>query len=453
MNYGRILRALRNLFGWRRTPRFAGGISPAPALSRLAPAPYALPARPAASSAGGTADAAQAAVPPARLRSLVLAMFNPAQPVEDRSQLLGRSIELTQLMGAMLNMRMHALVYGARGAGKTSLVRAFGDHADQRGHIVLYFSCGGDSSFAAIFAPYLADLPDSCFLPEERQEVRELIAALPPDFGARALAAILGRVSQRDVILVVDEFDRVLDGAARTEIAALVKLLSDLRARVQLLFVGIARDVGELIDAHPSLRRHLVAVPLRRFDMSSVTDLFERGARRTGLHFSPDAQATIATLAAGSPYHLRLFCFCAAMAAIDGQTSSIGREETEAGLRFAFDMWTSTNGTVAALFTRLAAQGPEMRHYLEDLARLSLSGDSLMPPNIAAEPGEGDEENDVPPRVRAFASLRPALIPSGDGTTYVFEDSLAPQLLLVACHLAALPPRVEPLMTAHQAAG
>jgi hypothetical protein len=387
----------------------------------------------------------------ARLRSLVLAAFNPAQPVEDRSQLLGRSVELNQLLGAMLDMRAHALVYGARGAGKTSLVRAFGDYADQRGHIVLYLSCGGNCSFATIFAPYLADLPDICFLPEERQEVRGLIASLGPDFGARALSSVLVRVQQRDVIFVVDEFDRVLNHETRAEIAALVKLLSDQRARVQLLFVGIARDVGELIEAHPSLRRHLVAVPLRRFDSSSISDLFERGGRRTGLQFGAEAREMIAAMSAGSPYHLRLFSFYAAMAALDRQVSTIGREETDVGFRSALDMWSSTNPRDGALFERLAVGGVDIRQQLEQVAMQALSGDSLMPPTVPTEGVAGHVADIHGSKSEAFVLLRPALVQADDGETYVFEDSLAPQFLLVSCYLASRIPMPETIGTDHRA--
>jgi hypothetical protein len=440
MNYGRFIRALLDSLGWRQTPRFARPAT----MSRTYQPPVATPLeRPVTPAVPSRPSAAV-------LRRLVLEVFNPAQPVEDRSQLLGRSAELNQLLGAMLDMRTHALVFGARGAGKTSLVRAFGDHADQRGHVVLYFSCDGSCTFSEIFAPYLDDLPDMCFAPNERADARAAIAALPTPFGARALASVLARVTQRDVIFVVDEFDRVTDPGTRAEIAALLKLLSDLRARVQLLFVGIARDMSELIDAHPSLRRHLMAVPLRRFDSADVSDLFDRGLRRTGLRFTPEAQEMIATLAAGSPYHLRLFCFCAAMAAIDRRATDVGREEVDIGLRFALDMWAPTNQRVAELFNRLAAQGPAMREELEELARQSLAGERLMPPELVSHTARHSGRDGS--GATALALLMPALTPSDGETAYVFEDSLAPQLLLVSCHLAALSERGETPSSEPQAA-
>lgn len=426
------------LVGWlsgrpRRRPVSAGygsayGRPARPALQpRVSqPVPRTPPASPVVDQRLGAAQA----------RRKIFAAFNPAQPVEDRTELLGRSRELDELLRAMLDLHAHAVLYGARGAGKTSLVRGFGDHADERGYVVLYLSCGSGGSFSSIFAPYLADLPDACFAPDARDSAHAAIRALPPEFDARAFAAVLAHVTNRDLIFVVDEFDRVEDPVALGEIAALLKLLTDLRARVQMLFVGIAGNVNELIEAHPSLRRHLVAVPLGRFDPSGVDALFANGERRTSLLFTPTARQVIADMARGSPYHLRLFCFCAAMATVDAQSQTVGEREVEHGLRLALSMWSSTNARASRLFQSLARQSVPMRTTLARLATESLRGDPTAPPTLVAE------HPDDPPlvqrqRASAMIALAPALKPVEEGV-FIFDDALAPQLLLVTCRLAEL---------------
>ena len=337
-------------------------------------------------------------------------------------------------MRSVLDLHAHAVLFGARGAGKTSLVRAFGDHADERGHIVIYMSCGAGGDFASIFAPYLAEIPDACFAPGDRAAARAALDGLPARFDARALAAALSHVAARDLILVVDEFDQVHDPAALREIAALLKLLSDMRARVQLLFVGIAGRMGELIEAHPSLRRHLVAVPLGRFDPAGVEALFAGGEQRTGLRFTPEARETIASLATGSPYHLRLFCFCAAMVAVEERTPVIGEAEVERGLRAALAMWGSTNATAVELFGNLAAESAAMRAGLARLAREALAGDPTLPPRLAAVPPEAPSLVQRQRRA-ALEALAPVLVTLADDTLQ-FDDPLAPQLLLAASYLA-----------------
>lgn len=328
-----------------------------------------------------------------------------------------------------MDLRAHAFVYGPRGAGKTSLMRAFGDYADERGHIVIYQSCGADCSFSELFNPYLAELVGLGLPQREQDEIRHLLKRAPDGFSARALAGALAGIGNRDLILIVDEYDRVVAEDTRGEIATLLKLLSDFRSRVQLLFVGIARDVGDLIDAHPSLRRHLVAIPLRPFDESGIDDLFKRGAQATGLQFDDEARSLIAATAAGSPYHLRLFCFCAAMSAIDKESMVVDRASTVEGFRYALDLWSSTNSSDAALFERLAASGEATRRDLEFFVRSRLAADRQQP----WEAGPAAEAIDL----ASLALLGPSL--NGDrGTgTHIFEDSLAPQFLLAACTIAA----------------
>jgi len=426
-----IIKALKSILEHvlsRSVPAFAK--SPLSAPTPYGAAPSGPPIAPRRSDAPPLDGGAHAEAPPfdrARLRSAVLAMFNPSQPVENRIQLLGRRAELTQLLRVMMDLRTHAFVYGPRGAGKTSLMRAFGDYADERGHLVIYHSCGGGCGFPELFTPYLAELASAGLPQREQEELRHLLRHSPEGFGARALAGALAGIADRDVILVVDEYDRVEDPATRGEIATLLKLLSDFRSRVQLLFVGIARDVGELIEAHPSLRRHLVAIPLRPFDEAGIDDLFRRGAQATSLQFEDEARDLIAATAAGSPYHLRLFCFCAAMAAIDKGSISVDRASTIAGLEYALDLWSSTNPTDAALFGRLAASGEAARHDLESFVRGRLAADRLPP----GEGGPAAEAIDL----ASLALLAPALGDDRGPGTHIFEDSLAPQFLLAACAL------------------
>lgn len=422
---------------WRSAPAFASSPLSTPPVQRKAPPPRPRPrrqtARPAAARAPAAAKASAEPEAPAfdraRLRAAVLAVFNPSQPVENRVQLLGRQAELTQLMRVMMDLRSHAFVYGPRGAGKTSLMRAFGDYADEQGHLVIYLSCGGDCAFADLFAPYLSELLTAGLPPREQDEVRHLVDKLPEGFGARALAGVLASIADRDVIFIVDEYDRVTDAATRGEIATLLKLLSDFRARVQLLFVGIARDVGDLINSHPSLRRHLVAIPLRPFDGASMEDLFKRGMRATGMRFDDEARSLIASTAAGSPYHLRLFCFSAAIAAVDRDSMVIDRTAAMAGLRFALDLWSSTNSATASLFAQVAESGEVIRRDMEHFVRSRLAADGLQ--HAEAEPHRAAIDR------AAFALLGPALSDRDEAGTHIFEDSLAPQFLLAACAVAA----------------
>ena len=136
-----------------------------------------------------------------RWRAAALEAFGPSQPVENRFQLLGRDQELGQLRRAVLDLGSHALVYGARGAGKTSLARAFGDDADERGHVVLYQAASDGCDFATLFRPYLAEL--AVLLPSGNPVAKLLAqgdaaAALDP----RTLCGVLADSATCPIILI-----------------------------------------------------------------------------------------------------------------------------------------------------------------------------------------------------------------------------------------------------------
>ncbi|WP_198527010.1 ATP-binding protein [Sphingomonas sp. Ant20] len=59
--------------------------------------------------------------------------FDAARPVRTRGELFGRAVELDHLLAATLDFHQHAVIHGARGSGKTSLVRVLGEHADESG--------------------------------------------------------------------------------------------------------------------------------------------------------------------------------------------------------------------------------------------------------------------------------------------------------------------------------
>src|SRR5688572_13826447 len=123
-----ILKALKSLLEfvqWRSVPMFAK--APLSARPIEAPPPRGHPSVPKHRSRAPSPVAPRQEPPQpdrARLRAAVLNVFNPSQPVESRVQLLGRRSELTQLLRVMMDLRAHAFVYGPRGAGKTSLMRA-----------------------------------------------------------------------------------------------------------------------------------------------------------------------------------------------------------------------------------------------------------------------------------------------------------------------------------------
>ena len=300
----------------------------------------------------------------------IMDAFDSAHPVRQRKNLHGRDDKLEALFDAVLFNRQHAVIHGARGSGKTSLAQVFGDYADQQGAVVIYAACEVTTSFAELIRPYLAFIPASSVSLKDKADFDRDMKLLEGDFGARAIVDLFSYLStDRQIILIFDEFDRAENAAVIEQVATLIKLLSDARSPVQLLVVGIGRTLDDLIRSHPSLRRHLVPIPIGRISQGDMLALIDAGAARAGVTFDAACRTTITSISCGSPYHLQLFCYVAAIEATRRSTYNVDTAILQAGMARAFDTWAMVNGPDAALFRALESTGPKLRKDLELCAR------------------------------------------------------------------------------------
>ena len=367
-------------------------------------------------------------------RRLLATAFDSSHPVRSPSDLFGRDRELEQLLASALDFRQHSVVHGARGSGKTSLVRVFGDYADQNGIVVIYMACEPGLSFAQVLRPYLTAIPAAALRFGFKDRFRGDVAELPPEFGPRAFVEIVSEMIEAPVVLIFDEFDRVSDPVVKADIAAAMKLLSDSLSSVLFMLVGIARNISDVVDSHPSLRRHMRVVSLGRIEPPSVNALIDHGMSITGMAFEPHARDLIRRAACGSPFHIRMFCHHASLAAFGKSHPTVREEDAVAGLISATELWARMNPEDATVFLQLAndtSSAPE----LEQLARVAAATDQL-----SLEEAERSSS--------AVALLTPALHPiAGESADLMFRDSTAPQFL-IALIIAA-----EATKTANQTAG
>ena len=103
-----------------------------------------------------------------------------------------------------------------------------------------------------------------------KERFRSEVAALPTQFGPRAFVELVSEMIAAPVVFIFDEFDRITEPTLKADIAAAMKLLSDSLSTVLFMLVGIARNISDVVDSHPSLRRHMRVVSLGRIEPTSV---------------------------------------------------------------------------------------------------------------------------------------------------------------------------------------
>lgn len=274
-------------------------------------------------------------------------VFTPGSPVNEKDLFSGRIDQFQNVIDAVTQRGYHAVMYGERGVGKTSLANIIASTLQGGGRwLTPRVTCDAADSFNSLWKKALRDVivtrkrPGLGFAAEETESYERLLDSLPefltPDDVRRTLTELA-----RDVVLLIifDEFDRIRDDAVTTLMADTIKALSDYGAPATILLIGVADSVGDLIEGHGSIERVLVQIPMPRMSLNEITQIVEKGITRLGMTISRDAVSEIATLSQGLPYITHLLSLNSVRAALTNNTHSVSEPHVQIGMGKALDQW------------------------------------------------------------------------------------------------------------------
>jgi len=273
-------------------------------------------------------------------------IFTPTAPIDERSLFKGRHNQIKQVIRAISQKGQHAILFGERGVGKTSLanvISSFLQGPHQPGNILSpRVNCDSLDTFESIWTKALDEIwmhrkmrragfgPDS----DTSYSSTELLAGtVTPDSVRRALTIISANALP---ILIIDEFDRLPKDVKRG-VADTIKTLSDHAVPATVVLVGVADSVGELIEEHESVERALVQVHMPRMSYREIEEIIQTGLARLNLEIMPSALQRICTLAQGLPHYAHLIGLEAATIALERQSQAIDLELMSAAIKLAID--------------------------------------------------------------------------------------------------------------------
>ncbi len=262
-------------------------------------------------------------------------VFRPSTPIETRELFAGRWKQIEFVMDSILQVGLHAVIYGERGVGKTSLANVAGpllEYLDRKSkgtseRIVIKINTSSEDSFGTSWARAL----DEVGLPSDPIEfnskgkqgpVRSLreacgIAGDPNvDEVRRALAQL------KHSVFIFDEFDRIAR-EKKKPFTDLIKALSDFSVASTVVLVGVSDTITELIEDHESIARAITQIKMPRMNTDELRDILEKGQKALRVSFEDTAARRIVNMSQGLPHYTHLVGLFAVRAACERRSNVI----------------------------------------------------------------------------------------------------------------------------------
>ncbi|MEH2260369.1 nSTAND1 domain-containing NTPase [Nostoc sp.] len=225
-------------------------------------------------------------------------VFTPSAPITTKDLFFGRIFYVNKVIDAIIEKGQHAVLYGERGVGKTSLANIINQILDSNSINISKVTCNRTEDFGEIWIKALKRIFINLksregigFIKQESHESFSIDKFLPTGKEVKPGDVInLLEQLQFNTLFIFDEFDNVGDSKIQAKFADTIKALSDSVPQVTILVVGIADSVNDLIGNHPSLERCLKQIKLPVMPDEELQKIIDNGLEKLGMSVESDVR-------------------------------------------------------------------------------------------------------------------------------------------------------------------
>lgn len=284
-------------------------------------------------------------------------VFQPRTPISTRELFAGRWDQLEAVADAVVQTGLHAVIYGERGVGKTSLanvirpvlhafavpegVRGEAESTQKTPRLVVKVNAHQKDTFADVWRRALDQITLTAERPvlgfhrsaveQESIPLRRAwnVSEVPGiDDVRRVFSGLAGSV------FIIDEFDR-MDSDAVGPFTDLIKALSDYLTPVTVVIVGVADTVDDLIEGHESIGRALVQIHMPRMTHPELREILTKAEEQLPVRFQTSAAHRIVRMSLGLPHYTHLIGLSAVRKACERRSAEITPDDVTAALSSA----------------------------------------------------------------------------------------------------------------------
>lgn len=242
-------------------------------------------------------------------------IFNPNTPVSEKDLFLGRQVQITRVVDAIFQKGQHAIIFGERGVGKTSLSNVLADFIPHQNSRILSVrvGCTKNDSFSSVWRNLINEMA----LSKSKAKIGFQPATQPEPYSAdrffpnETVSVNEVRLALNEIadiflpIIIVDEFDR-LDGAVREQFADLIKTLSDSASIATVVLIGVGDSVIDILHDHESVSRALMQIHMPRMNRDEIKGILANGVAKIGMTIDEKVEEQISVLSKGLPHYAHL---------------------------------------------------------------------------------------------------------------------------------------------------
>lgn len=255
-----------------------------------------------------------------------LEAFSPGAPIDDLDLLAGRTRQIERMLDTVMQRGQHAILYGERGVGKSSLANTFSVQLIKptRTLSCTSINCDPSDNFSRLWRKVFRRLSENG---------DNLAQKYTDDIYPDDVVYELQNFPRTTLpIVILDEFDKLDDEEARLLTANTIKNLSDHSARITVILVGVADSVNDLIKDHASVSRCLRQIHMQRMLPNELADIVTKRLKSLGMKYDPSVVDFIVTLSRGLPHYTHMFGQQAAVYALEKREIKVTANQVENAL-------------------------------------------------------------------------------------------------------------------------
>lgn len=267
----------------------------------------------------------------AHLRAATQSLFKPKTPIDDDALFAGRLKQIDDILDAVYEDGGHAIIFGERGVGKTSLSKIVEKKVATviPNLKVIPVSCGIKDDFYRIWGNAFNDFnvngesPESIFRKSNNPyQIYNALQELDPS---------------KYHIFIFDEFDRIDDDDTISMMADLMKHFSNNPVNITIIVVGVGDTLLDLFGSHESIARCCSQIKMPRMSEDELDAILDERLVRIGFSIDDTIKTKTRKLSQGLPGYMHLLGQLMLKSAIDRKSTNISSSDFNVALSNALE--------------------------------------------------------------------------------------------------------------------